>query len=73
MHTSRFVFSELIAHLPYKDFHKCVTRYHNGSKLRTFSYWDQYLAMTFARLTYLESLRGIEACLGSVTGKLFHL
>ena len=29
--------------------------------------------MTFAQLTYRESLRDIEACLGSVTGKLFHL
>ncbi len=73
MHTGRFVFSELIAHLPHKEFHKCVTRYHNGSNPRKFSYWDQYLAMTFAQLTYRESLRDIEACLGSVTGKLFHL
>ena len=73
MHTGRFVFSELIAHLPHTEFHKCVTRYHNGSKPRKFSYWDQYLAMTFAQLTYRESLRDIEACLGSVTGKLFHL
>ena len=29
--------------------------------------------MTVAQLTYRESLRDIEACLGSVTGKLFHL
>ena len=73
MHTGRFVFSELIAHLPHTAFHKCVARYHNGSKPRKLSYWDQYLAMTFAQLTYRESLRDIEACLGSVTGKLFHL
>ena len=50
-----------------------MARYHYGSKPRKFSYWDQYLAMTFAQLTYRESLRDIEACLGSVTGKLFHL
>ena len=29
--------------------------------------------MTFAQLTYPERLRDIEACLGPVTGKLFHL
>ena len=29
--------------------------------------------MAFAQLTYRESLRDIEACLGSVTGKLYHL
>ena len=28
--------------------------------------------MAFARLTYRESLRDIEACLRSVTGKLYH-
>ena len=73
MHAGRFVFSELIAHLPHKEFHKCVIRYHDGSKPGKFSYWDPYLAMTFAQLTYRESLRDVEACLGSVTGKLFHL
>ena len=73
MHTGRFVFSELIAHLPHKEFQKCVARYDGGFKWRKFSYWDQYLAMAFAQLTYRESLRDIEACLRSVTGKLYHL
>jgi hypothetical protein len=73
MHTGRFIFSELIAHLPHKEFQKCVARYDSGSQWRKFSYWDQYLAMAFAQLTYRESLRDIEACLRSVTGKLYHL
>jgi len=73
MHTGRFIFSELIAHLPHKEFQKCVARYDDGSQWRKFSYWDQYLAMAFAQLTYRESLRDIEACLQSVTGKLYHL
>jgi Transposase DDE domain/Domain of unknown function (DUF4372) len=73
MHAGRFLFSELIAHLPHKEFQKCVARYDNGSQWRKFSYWDQYLAMAFAQLTYRESLRDIEACLRSVTGKLYHL
>ena len=73
MHVGRFVFSELIAHLPHKEFQKCVARYDGDSQWRRFSYWDQYLAMAFAQLTYRESLRDIEACLRSVTGKLYHL
>ena len=73
MHSGRFVFAELIAHLPHKEFQKCVTRYDGDSQWRTFSYWDQYSAMAFAQLTYRESLRDIEACLRSVTGKLYHL
>ena len=73
MHAGRFVFSELIAHLPPQEFQKCVARYDHGPQPRKFSYWDQYLAMAFAQLTYRESLRDIEACLRSVTGKLYHL
>jgi hypothetical protein len=71
MHTGRFVFSELISHLPHKEFQKCVARYGDDSLSRTFSHWDQYLTMAFAQLTYRESLRDIEACLRSVTGKLY--
>ena len=73
MHVGRFVFAELIAHLPHKEFQKCVARYDGDSQWRKFSYWDQFLAMAFAQLTYRESLRDIEACLRSVTGKLYHL
>ena len=73
MHTGRFVFAELIAHLPHKEFQKCVTRYDGDRHRRSFSCWDQYLAMAFAQFTYRESLRDIEACLGAMKGKLYHL
>ena len=73
MHTGRFVFAELIAHLPHKEFQKCVTRYKGDHHDRKFSCWDQYLAMAFAQFTYRESLRDIEACLGAMQSKLYHL
>ena len=73
MNTGRFVFAELIAHLPHKEFQKCVTRYDGDHHDRSFSCWDQYLAMAFAQFTYRESLRDIEACLGAMQGKLYHL
>ena len=41
--------------------------------MRTLSAYEQFLVMGFAQLTYRESLRDIEACLGAVTGKLYHL
>src|SRR3989442_2873000 len=62
-----------MAHLSAYEFQKCVARYCGDSHGRTFSHWDQYLTMAFAQLTYRESLRDIEACLRSVTGKLYHL
>jgi IS4 transposase len=60
-------------HLPRYEFQKCVSRYHGGYQQKKFSCWDQFLAMSFAQLTYRESLRDIEACLGSVGGKLYHM
>src|SRR5947209_16795101 len=73
MNIGRTVFSQLIDHVPNKEFHKCVARYHGDKYLRTFSCWDQFLSMVFAQLTYRESLRDIEACLRSIGGKLYHM
>jgi len=73
MNIGRTVFSQVIDHVPNKEFQKCVARYHGDKYLRTFSCWDQFLAMVFAQLTYRESLRDIEACLRSVGGKLYHM
>jgi hypothetical protein len=60
-------------HLPSYEFQKCVARYRGDAHFRGFSCWDQYLAMAFAQFTYRESLRDIEACLHSVSGKLYHV
>src|SRR2546422_6283026 len=40
---------------------------------RSLSCWDRYLAMAFAQFTYRESLRDVEACLRSMSGKLYHM
>jgi Domain of unknown function (DUF4372)/Transposase DDE domain len=73
MNVGRTVFSQLIEYLPSKEFQKCVARYAGDSRFRGFSCWDQLLAMSFAQLTYRESLRDIEACLRSMSGKLYHM
>src|ERR1700686_2908836 len=73
MNTGRTVFSQLIEFLPHQQFQKCVDRYGGGRYLKNFSCWDQYLAMALAQLTYRESLRDIEACLGSIGSKLYHM
>jgi hypothetical protein len=73
MNLGRTVFSQIMEHLPEYDFQKCVARYRGDSHLRGFSCLDQYLAMSFAQLTYRESLRDIEACLRSVASKLYHM
>ena len=73
MNLGRTVFAQIMDHLPPYEFQKCVARYRGDAHFRGFSCWDQYLAMAFAQLTYRESLRDIEACLHSVSGKLYHM
>jgi hypothetical protein len=73
MNVGRTVFSQLIEYLPGKEFQKCVARYDGDSRLRGFTCWDQLLAMSFAQLTCRESLRDIEACRRSMSGKLYHM
>ena len=60
-------------HLPWYEFQKSVNRYGGDAHHRGFSCRDQYLAMAFAQLTYRESLRDIEACLGAMRPKLYHM
>jgi uncharacterized protein DUF4372/DDE family transposase len=67
------VFSQLISHLPDREFRRCVERYRGDYRLRGFSCWDQFLCMAFAQFTYRESLRDIEACLRSSPDKLYHM
>ena len=73
MNFGRTVFAQLLDHLPSYEFQKCVTRYRGDYQQKTFSCWDQYLAMAFAQLTYRDSLRDIEVCLRSMQGKLYHM
>ena len=60
-------------HLSRYEFQKCVARYRGDYQQKSFSCWEQFLVMSFAQVTYRESLRDIEACLGSVSGKLYHM
>ena len=73
MNQGRTVFSQLMGFLPDREFRRCVSRYAGDSHFRGFSCWDQYLAMAFGQLTYRESLRDIEACLGAMGSKLYHM
>jgi hypothetical protein len=73
MNEGKTVFSQLIGYVPDRDFRRCVARYGGDRYAKKLSCWEQFLAMAFAQLTYRESLRDIEACLGAVGGKLYHM
>jgi len=73
MNEGKFVFAQLMEHLPLTSFHRCVQQYRGEYKIKTFSCLDQFRCMAFAQLTFRESLRDIEACLRAQSGKLYHL
>lgn len=73
MYEGRTVFTQLLDHLPRHRFRRLVQRYRGDHRVRSFTCWDQFLAMVFAQLTYRESLRDIEACLGAIPDRLYHL
>ena len=72
MNLGQTVFAQIMDHLPRYEFQKCVSRYRGEYQRKSFSCWDQFLAMAFAQFTYRESLRDIEACLRSLGSKLYH-
>ena len=73
MHQGKLVFAQVMAHLPLSTFRRCVARYDGEHKVKSFSCLDQFYAMAFAQLTFRESLRDIEACLGTQAHRLYHL
>jgi hypothetical protein len=73
MNVGKTVFAQLIAHLPRHEFRRAVSRYQGNYRVRSFSCWDQFIAMAFAQLSGRESLRDIEACLSSHREKLYHV
>lgn len=73
MHSGKFLFAQLMAFLPMRDFDRCVRNYRGNYRTRKFSCLDQFLSMAFAQLTYRTSLRDIEICLNAMKPKLYHV
>lgn len=73
MNTGKIIFSQIMDFIPWYEFQKCVEKYCGNYKIKNFSCTDQFLCMTFAQLTYRESLRDIESCLHSMTNKTYHM
>jgi hypothetical protein len=73
MYAGKFIFSQVMDHLPMHTFRRCVARYQGERYVKHFRCFDQYLVMAFAQLTSRESLRDIEACLRAHQSKLYHM
>lgn len=73
MHEGRYVFTQLMQHLPMHTFRRLVAKFDGNRYVKRFSCLDQFLCMAFAQLTGRESLRDIEICLRAHQAKLYHL
>ena len=73
MNQGSTLFAQLFSHCSRFALDRCIQRYRGNHRVRSFSCRDQFLVMAFAQLTYRESLRDIEACLGAVPERLYHM
>jgi transposase len=73
MNSGKTVVAQILEHLPFYEFNKCVKKYKGNHRVRKFPCYDQFLCLAFAQLTYRESLRDIETCLNSHHEKLYHI
>lgn len=73
MNKGKTVFSQIMSVFPKYEFDKIVMKYNGNYRVHNFRCWDQFLCMSFAQLTYRNSLRDIEACLTAQPQKQYHM
>jgi hypothetical protein len=70
MYAGRTLFSQVMDFVPWTSFDRLVVKYGGDVGVRTLRCTEHFRVMAFAQITYRESLRDIEACLGSQPSKL---
>src|ERR1700747_2903815 len=65
------LFSQVMDFVPWTSFERIVARYGGDVGVRRLRCSEQFRIMAFAQMTYRESLRDIEACLGAQRSKLY--
>ena len=73
MRAEKLVFSQIMDWVHGEQFRRCVNRYKGNHRIRNFSCWDQFLSMSFAQLTFRDSLSDIEVCLRSHSDQLYRM
>lgn len=74
MNTGQTVFTQVMARIPHWEFQRAYTACGvPPPRSDALSPWDHFLALGFAQMTFRESLRDIEACLGAQAGLAYHM
>lgn len=72
MNYGKTVLAQILDGLHPEQFRRCAARHPMPRETPALSAYDHFAVMVFAQLTYRESLRDIEACLGSRPRLLYH-
>ena len=73
MYERQFVFSQVMAHLPWKTFHRCVSRYQGDRRVKAFTCAQQLRAIAIPQLNRRSSLLDLVVCLKAHQDKLYNL
>ncbi len=72
MNQGTTILTQLFSFFDYEFFRSCVRKYEGDRGVRHLTCWEQFLAMSFAQLTWRESLRDIEVSLAAHRRQLYH-
>ena len=73
MNIGKYVFSQVILHLPARVFDRCVEHYDGNKYVKHFSCWNQLLCMMFGQLSARDSLRDLLISITPHKAKFYHL
>lgn len=73
MHQGKYVFAQMMDLVSRYQFTQCVQRYARAYRIKQFTCWDQFLALSFGQLSCRTSLRDIVICLTAHHEKLYYL
>jgi hypothetical protein len=73
MNQGKYIFSQVMELISYKQFQTIVNRHQGDYKVKDFSCWKQFLCMSFGQLTHRESISDTILCLKANAGKMYHL
>lgn len=67
------VFRQLLEFVPRDSFQRIVRQYEGDKRVRTFRCWDQFMALVYAQIRSLDSLRAIKTGLEAQSRHWYHL
>jgi hypothetical protein len=73
MNIGKYIFSQIILHLPARVFDRCVEHYDGNKYVKHFTCWSQLLCMMFGQLSGRDSLRDLLVSISPHKAKFYHL